>query len=724
MKNIKILLLALVVFMFILPVFAQGDASGSKPPVPPPIQQPGPNTLVQLTRLISPIKSAAWIVEHGKYLYYLDSCYAGIGDKTKIHRMDKNGENKVGLEGTKAQDGILIIKLYKDKIYYLRYIDTTAPTLVKTTLYSYDIATDKEVKLTDKNVNNYVFKDNWIYFTTFGDTFKEGKLYKMKINGSDASLIADLKTPMSLQIADNKLYLGYDDTILIMNFDGTDRKTIPLKHYAFTVHGGSVYYLKSSDNITSNEDSYLWRYNLVTKKDDQLIGERVKQFIVAKDKIYFYNYQHHLSQADINGQNIRNMGPGSDPVVLNGVLYYYNIGGKPNIEKRPSKSDGEVSSDPFPNVGGKVSAKPGQMPDRRSTFEDYYHSWVFAAQASMRYLVDEFYAICNFLSKALSVDRVKMEKEASEFSLPIIVEGENTPENIARQNAAGNRLMGGYIVEKYEFLYFANSEDNGRLYRMDKNGENKVKLGKREAIENIQVYKNKLYYTQKHHTSLYSFNLKNNRERKIANRVGDYVIDGNFVYFTGCDNTFGLFDSNDVYRMKPNGSNKKLIADLGYKYSGSRIQIYGNKIFINDSQGNFMVMNLDGSEKRERVEVKGEASYWSEALVYGGSTYYHYINSSIHRGDLNDPFDKEKPAIKDSVESYNIVNDKLYYCDWDDKEKVHKIYKSDLDGKDAEAITKGHDPIIINGVMYYYNNRESMKMNGTFIPKKLLWMAI
>ena len=166
---------------------------------------------------------------------------------------------------------------------------------------------------------------------------------------------------------------------------------------------------------------------------------------------------------------------------------------------------------------------------------------------------------------------------------------------------------GGYIVEHNGMFYFADPENEYKLYQMDSNLENKAQLSNMPNILDLRSNGDKLYYIKVGKKSaLYSYDLIRHRETQVLNKnVYSYTIHEDRIYFS-------TWDTNEIYSANLNGNGIKRLCKLG-RYVIFDLYVNENKLYCGMDEGMFW-MNLDGPD------LDGDCWYPRTLLAYNTKT--------------------------------------------------------------------------------------------------------
>ena len=307
-------------------------------------------------------------------------------------------------------------------------------------------------------------------------------------------------------------------------------------------------------------------------------------------------------------------------------------------------------------------------------------------------MISLLFSGCNIAS-----DTNISEQNSSEA----LVSGTST--TIVEEDFTGNRISGGHVSVNGEYIYFANREDENKLYRMDKNGNNQLKLSDHPNVSQmlqIQFEGNNLYYLQSDMVengdkkySLYMLDINTNIETKLSEeKIYTFVIHEEKIYFSNSIPAQYNLSKSDLFKMDLNGENVELIKSFDYL---SVFQISNDRLYVELEEG-LAIMNLDGSESESKY-----LGLHFPVVVYGNNIYL--ISYGLSKTNLDVKNYDKKVIIEDEVSSFTIFQGLIYYAT-----TSNKIYKTDLNGKNTEFVTDGNSPIVYEQYIFYYNSANEL----------------
>ena len=204
---------------------------------------------------------------------------------------------------------------------------------------------------------------------------------------------------------------------------------------------------------------------------------------------------------------------------------------------------------------------------------------------------------------------------------------------------------GFYINIIDNWIYFVNSIDN-KIYRMDKEGGNKLKISDIEATS-LLAYKNKLYVIgvyEPYGCNLFVMNLDGTEEINICEEyVGDISIYNNRIYYTY------ITEDNEGYlcSMDIDGNNKEtLLDDSPIRFFPTEKNIY----YIITQEKKKMDMSLILANSEVFDEKNGDL-YFTSIDLLGRTSFKRY----------NAVTDDLKVITNKKCEYVNLMGNKILY---------------------------------------------------------------
>lgn len=192
--------------------------------------------------------------EHGTYLKVQGDWlyYASLDDGSKIYRIGKDGTGKQLICSDSAVNYMNVVGNW---IYYCNNDDNN-------NLYRVKIDGSEKQKLNTSNTRNISISGNYIYYCAI-DENNNGSLYKMKLDGSDNTMLSQVDCSTAVEVHDGYVYYcGFNSKgIYRIKTDGTDYKKINNNESAISLYpaGDWLYY---SEFIAGDMSSRLHKMKL------------------------------------------------------------------------------------------------------------------------------------------------------------------------------------------------------------------------------------------------------------------------------------------------------------------------------------------------------------------------------------------------------------------------------------------------------------------------------
>ncbi|MEN6391163.1 MAG: DUF5050 domain-containing protein [Syntrophomonas sp.] len=314
------------------------------------------------------------------------------------------------------------------------------------------------------------------------------------------------------------------------------------------------------------------------------------------------------------------------------------------------------------------------------------------------------------------VIKVKEELQAMSKTLPgdakqpVINIPANTSDRLEYGNTVGNSINGGVACQRGEWIYFTPysgglcrihpdgtgleqissdpslasgmSEINvtdkwiifslgfhQELYRMSKDGKNLKQISSQWHAYNVNVYKDWVYYSP-NYSGLYRTSIDGSATQELdaSNSVQSINVADDYIYYS---------TDKNVYRMKLDGSNKKVIPGI----RSLSFNVIGNVIYYSNISDNYKLYKagIDGSNPQKLnddtstfINVSGEWVYYS--IRNEDYKVYRIRTDGVGRQKLNN----------DQSREINVVDNWVYYTNSGDN---YRLYRMHTDGSGRQAIT-------------------------------------
>ncbi len=259
-------------------------------------------------------------------------------------------------------------------------------------------------------------------------------------------------------------------------------------------------------------------------------------------------------------------------------------------------------------------------------------------------------------------------------------------------NTAGNLYNGGYFCEYEGTIYFANPDDENKLYSMDSNGKNIQKISN-DMVGFLNVDENYIYYVRNNPRASVSFDnfsfFQNALCRLSKGGKNVEVLDedpcnyaslcGNYIYYLHYDEQ----TASTLYKVKIDGTERQQILNSAiYTCSANGQYIYYNGM---TTDGSLYCLDTATDHKSLVYECNS-----FKPIVNSRSDVY-YLDVDQDNALVHVDIDAGKPVTltDDSIDLYNVYGDTIYYQNYkDNNESALCSIKSN--GTSQTLIQKGY----------------------------------
>ena len=297
----------------------------------------------------------------------------------------------------------------------------------------------------------------------------------------------------------------------------------------------------------------------------------------------------------------------------------------------------------------------------------------------------------------------------------------------------GNRVTGGgYIAEHEGQFYFANHEDNNKLYRMDTGFGEKQKLNDCQNDTfwlDIQFADDKLFYLQntktgegdnfEWETTLYSYDLIHGAETRVFDpgvSTNSYVVYEGWIYYSSREEM-------ELFKSRLDGSDVQLLIEpYGEQYDRcfNSLQIVEGRLFLNDAERilSFGLDYLRPGAVWDDPEMPLPEGVVCPYLFLAYDQYVFYINRytaefcRFNSADLSiisantsgsNVSNPNMEVLGEGIREFTISENVIYYSTFD-----REVYKMGLDGKEPGFIEEGYAPNVIGNYLFFYDKNDKM----------------
>ncbi|MCB2288866.1 DUF5050 domain-containing protein [Clostridium sp. CS001] len=278
----------------------------------------------------------------------------------------------------------------------------------------------------------------------------------------------------------------------------------------------------------------------------------------------------------------------------------------------------------------------------------------------------------------------------------------DTVDGYGSGNTSGNINNNGIVaLDSNGFIYYSNSWDKEKLYKMGFDGVFNKKISEDKA-QYINITQDYIYYSNySNGGKLYRSELDGSKSQLLVDDKAAYItLSGDYIYYSNHS------DGGKLYKVKKDGSDA--IKNHGNPVANAStgevayISIDGEWIYyINHLDGHKpYVINKDGTYKGKLSD-----EYATSLQVYGDSVYYCSGGGVISKvkKDGTGGIVRIKGTASEINKGFhiNVFDEWLYYSNSEDKNKLYKI-KTNGSG---EKIKLSEDSVgyinIVSGYIYY-----------------------
>lgn len=282
---------------------------------------------------------------------------------------------------------------------------------------------------------------------------------------------------------------------------------------------------------------------------------------------------------------------------------------------------------------------------------------------------------------------------SSAMPISSIVNSSNTQRN-------GNFLNGSNLWVDQDWIYYIDVKRAESLYKMKVDGSQYFTLDNSPRLSYVFLLNGRVYYFEYFDLMNRNKDGSDPKEIKIQYKgqpvflVSSNLIPTNdWIYFRGFPGRLESNDKSNLYKMKPDGSDVRLLYEGGI----DNLNVTDDALYFTNSTNNvIMKCGLDGSKLTEVAKC-----FAQKMLVDGEKIYYLDEQNFMFMFDMKS---KQKIQIgSDQLETYNIAGDWIYYTN---KNNHDFLYQMSLDGRNRKQITEDSTgSILVYGDQIYYLNQ-------------------
>lgn len=241
-------------------------------------------------------------------------------------------------------------------------------------------------------------------------------------------------------------------------------------------------------------------------------------------------------------------------------------------------------------------------------------------------------------------------------------------------NTSGNIINNGLIAYQKGYIYFSNTSDKNKLYRMKEDGSDRKKLSD-DSCSFINVIEEWVYYRNADDGGkIYKIKTDGTIRTCLNDDDSNFITAaGDFIYY--CNSSNG----NQITRIKNDGSGKKIIC----KDSAEFLNISNGWVYYSNASENYSLykVTMDGEK---RTLISKDMCYFLN--VSGDWVYYSNYSKEFKLCKIK--INGRGKTVIDSTASHsiNVFGDWIYYTSINNEYGESGLYKIKTDGTCKENI--------------------------------------
>lgn len=212
-----------------------------------------------------------------------------------------------------------------------------------------------------------------------------------------------------------------------------------------------------------------------------------------------------------------------------------------------------------------------------------------------------------------------------------------------------------YINAVEDTIYYSNYSDGGKIYKIKSDGTGRTKVCD-DMASYVTVSGSTLYYSN--HSkggALYKIdmNMEGGSGTKLADDNAAYItVDGNTIYYSNYS------DGRKIYSVNTDGQCRTQVSNEGAMF----IQNYNNYLYFSNYSDGGKIYKIEKSNPSVAVKVSDNKTT-AMNLAYQYIYYSNYSDGNkLYRMNIDGSAAGTGPITKDSVEFINVLsNDNIYY---------------------------------------------------------------
>lgn len=216
--------------------------------------------------------------ENFQNIKVVDNKLYGIVNDT-LYYIDLTTQEKIEI----LKDSIKSYYILNNKVYYS----------TKKGIYIYDIESKKQDLIIEKNAEQFIVQDEYIYIIAPSKTSKS--VIRYSINGKDKLDITDKEIVSKMEVLDNKIYYinsSDKDRIYVVNTNGKNKQKL-------TDTGAINVKATQTDVYFVTSENVLNKINLKSSKEETIVKKNITNIDIV-DNVLYYTIKNDLGIYRIN----------------------------------------------------------------------------------------------------------------------------------------------------------------------------------------------------------------------------------------------------------------------------------------------------------------------------------------------------------------------------------------------------------------------------------------
>jgi len=274
-------------------------------------------------------------------------------------------------------------------------------------------------------------------------------------------------------------------------------------------------------------------------------------------------------------------------------------------------------------------------------------------------------------------------------------------------NTSGNLANNGYACLKDGWIYYRNSGDGNKLYKVKTDGTGKTKISDDSPIF-INVVSDWIYYSNDNDDGkIYKIRTDGTERTKLNNESsGNILVKDGWIYYSEVigprEYAATLYNCWDIYRMKCDGTSISTISKN--KYAPAFVNVVDDWIyFASFYDGKIYTMKTDGTNETTLNNCRV-----AQSIIVDNEIYYSnvYENGTVYKMNLNGT-GNTKLDYNFKVNTFNISDGWIYFSNMEDNDKLYKI-KTVGTGKTKLSDIPAYEINIVGDWIYYHDKTDKV----------------